>query len=112
MAQSDENELKWEIVARIEASGLQAEVFHDPRGTDSISAGLAWTAESADDIMRRGVGAALIGLPRWTCRAQTRAVKLATDFCHYEGAIARARQLPCFVLVQEDVKHRVVTLPS
>ncbi len=103
-----ENELKWAIVAKIEARGLQAEVFHDPRGTDSISAGLAWTAERADDIMRRCVGAALIGLPRWTFRVRKGAVKLATDSCHYEGAVAHARQLPCFLLIQKDVEHRVV----
>ena len=60
-----ENAFKWALVGRIEALGLMAEIFHDPRGTASLCAPMAWSAANADYIGRRCVGAALIGLPRW-----------------------------------------------
>jgi CAP12/Pycsar effector protein, TIR domain len=103
-----ENDVKWAIVERIEGVGLSAEIFLDPRGTDSLSAPLAWSAERAEEIMRRCVGAATIGLPRWTFDSPEGVVKLASEFCHYEGAIARALQLPTLVVAQTDVLHRLV----
>ena len=60
-----ENRFKWGIVERVEALGLVAEIFHDPRGTDSLCAPMAWSAANADFVSRRCVGALLIGLPRW-----------------------------------------------
>jgi hypothetical protein len=105
---AEQNTLKWSIVNRVEALGLRTEVFHDPRGVESLTAGLAWTAERADDIMRRCVGAVIVGLPRWTLPSQDGHTKLPTEYCHYEGAIARATQLPTLLLVQDDVSRRVV----
>jgi hypothetical protein len=109
---AEQNDLKWSIVERVEALGHRTEVFHDPRGADSLTAGLAWTAEHADDIMRRCVGAVIIGLPRWTISGTNGQVKLATEYCHYEGAIARAMQLPTLLALPEDVAHRVVFDPG
>jgi hypothetical protein len=38
---ASENAFKWAIVERIEALGLVAEIFHDPRGTASLCAPMA-----------------------------------------------------------------------
>ena len=103
-----ENAFKWAIVERIEALGLVAEIFHDPRGTASLCAPMAWSAANADFISRRCVGAALIGLPRWRFESAQGPVNLATEFSHFDGALAWQLKLPLLVLVQRDVMRRVV----
>ena len=103
-----ENAFKWAIVERIEATGLVAEIFHDPRGTASLCAPMAWSAVNADYVSRRCVGAALIGLPRWRFDTPQGAIHLPTEFSHFEGALAWQLGLPLLVLVQRDVMRRVV----
>lgn len=103
-----ENAFKWSIVDRIEALGLVAEIFHDPRGKESLCAPMAWSAENADYITRRCVGAALIGLPRWRFQSAQGLVQLPTEFSHFEGALAWQLGLPLLVLAQADVMRRVV----
>jgi len=103
-----ENDFKWAIVERVEALGLVAEIFHDPRGTDSLCAPMAWTAENADFISRRCVGAVLIGLPRWRFDSPRGPVLLPTEFSHFQGALAWQLGLPLLVLAQDDVLRRVV----
>jgi hypothetical protein len=103
-----ENAFKWAVVERIEALGLVAEIFHDPRGTASLCAPMAWSAANADFVSRRCVGAALIGLPRWRFETSHGSVSLPTEFSHFEGALAWQLKLPLLVLVQGDVQRRVV----
>ena len=103
-----ENAFKWAIVERIEALGLVAEIFHDPRGTASLCAPMAWSAVNAEYISRRCVGAVLIGLPRWRFDTPEGYVQLPTEFSHFEGALAWQLKLPLLVLVQNDVMRRVV----
>jgi CAP12/Pycsar effector protein, TIR domain len=106
---NEENELKWAIVQRVEALETVAEIFTDPRGTRSLAAGSGWSADRADEVMRHCVGAVLIGMPRWTFTdTDGRVVHLPTEFCHYEGAVARTLRLPTLVLVREDSLRRVV----
>ena len=61
----NQNALKWGIVEEIERLGYTPEIFTDPRGIPSLSAGKAWSAVQADYVARRCVGAVIIGLPRW-----------------------------------------------
>src|SRR6185295_4648795 len=83
----NQNALKWAIVADIERRGYATEVFFDPRGKPSLAGGQAWSAVAADRVMRRCVGAVLIGMPRWTlAQAADGYDKLATEYCSYEGA--------------------------
>ncbi|MEO7335918.1 MAG: nucleotide-binding protein [Caldimonas sp.] len=103
-----ENTFKWAIVERIEALGLVAEIFHDPRGGAGLCAPMAWSAANAEFISRRCVGAALIGLPRWRMQTEHGTVNLPTEFSHFEGALAWQLKLPLLVLVQSDVLKRVV----
>ena len=103
-----ENAFKWRVVERIEVLGLVAEIFHDPRGTASLCAPMAWSAANAEYISRRCVGAVLIGLPRWCFQTAQGPVNLATEFSHFEGALAWQLKLPLLVLVQRDVMRRVV----
>jgi hypothetical protein len=103
-----QNDVKWGVVERIAGLGFVPEIFFDPTGRESLSAGRAWSADGADEIMRHCTGAAIIGLPRWTFSAVDGDVLLPTEFSHYEGAIARTIGLPLLVLAEQNLMRRVV----
>jgi hypothetical protein len=103
------NDLKWGIVEEIEKLGYIPEVFTNPRGKPGLASPKAWNPRDADEIARRCVGAAILGMPRWHFQdVQGQPVLLPTEFNHYEGALARTLGLPTLVLVQRDVRRRVV----
>lgn len=103
------NELKWGIVEEIEKLGYTPEIFTNPKGKRGLASAKAWNARDADEVARRCVGAAILGMPRWQFRDQDGdAVLLPTEFNHYEGALVRTLRLPTMVLVQQDVRRRVV----
>jgi hypothetical protein len=105
----DLNRLKWGVVEEIEKLGYTPEIFTDPRGGPGLAAARAWTPGEADDIARRCVGAAILGMPRWEFSdPEGRPVLLATEFNYYEGALVRTLGLPTLVLVHRDVLRRVV----
>ena len=103
---SQENDLKWAMVKKIEDLGYIAEVFFDPRGTKSLSASLAWSAADCDQVMRRCEGCALLGFPRW--RFPNSQYALPTDFSHYEGGLAYTLKLPLLTFAHDEVDRRVV----
>ena len=100
-----ENEVKWAIVDAIEKLGYVTEIFFDPRGSTSIAASKAWSAAECESVMRRCDGCALLGFARWRLRERNADVGFATDFNHYEGAVAYTLRLPIFSLVQEGVER-------
>lgn len=105
----NQNQLKWGIVEEIEQLGYAPEIFFDPRGKLGLSAGKAWSRTEADRVARHCVGATIIGLPRWTFSSpQGGEIKLPTEYCYYEGAVAHTLGLPMLVLAQEDVFRRVL----
>ena len=104
------NELKWAIVKEIEKLGYEAQVF----GSNDGGRGLAtktWSPDEADRVMRRCVGAAILGFPIWTFQAADETVSLVSEYCHYEGALARAYRLPILGVLEAGVKERVFFLP-
>jgi hypothetical protein len=103
------NRLKWGIVEEIEKLGYTPEIFTNPRGKPGLASARAWHPRDADEIARRCVGAAVLGMARWQFQdTQKQPVLLPTEFNHYEGALARTLGLPTLVLVQRDVQRRVV----
>jgi len=103
------NDLKWGIVEEIEKLGYVPEIFTNPRGKIALASAKAWNPRDADEIARRCVGAAVLGMPRWTFQdADGHPALLPTEFNHYEGALARTLGLPTLVLVQKNVRRRVV----
>ena len=103
-----QNDLKWGIVDEIRQLGYLPEIFTNPRGMPGLAAGKAWSAIELDRVARRCVGAAIIGLPRWVFPTLEGETSLATEFNHYEGAVAYKLRLPLLVVVQEGVQRRVV----
>jgi len=103
------NELKWGIVDEIEKLGYTPEIFTNPRGKPGLASPKSWNPRDADEIARRCVGAAVLGIARWQFQdVEGQPALLPTEFNHYEGALARTLGLPTLVLVQRNVRRRVV----
>ena len=96
------NELKWAIVKEIEALGYEPQVFGSSKGGDGLPSGRAWSAKEADEVMQRCIGAAILGFPIWQCLGPEggKTVSLVTEYCHYEGALARAYRLPILAVLE------------
>jgi hypothetical protein len=103
------NALKWAIVNAIEVLGYEAQVFGSPEGGRGLASGKSWSANAAEEVMQHCVGAAILGLPIWQCSGSKsgKNVLLVTEYCHYEGAIARAYGLPILAALEEGVEERV-----
>jgi hypothetical protein len=103
------NRLKWGIVDEIEKRGFVPEIFTNPRGRPGLASSKSWHPRDADEIARRCVGAAILGIARWRFQdTDGQAVLLPTEFNHYEGALTRTLGLPTLVLVQWEIRRRVV----
>jgi hypothetical protein len=103
------NRLKWGIVDEIEKLGYLPEIFTNPRGKPGLASARSWHPRDADEVARRCAGVAVLGMPRWRFKdGDGSPVLLPTEFNHYEGALAHTLGLPSLVLVQSDVKRRVV----
>jgi predicted nucleotide-binding protein len=106
------NELKWAIVNEIETLGYEAQVFGSPEGGRGLPSSMrsSWSPAAADQVMQRCVGAAILGFPIWQCSQATGRkgnFSLVTEYCHYEGAIARTYGLPILAVLEEGVEERV-----
>jgi hypothetical protein len=103
------NALKWTIVKEIEALGYEAQVFGSPEGGRGLASGKSWSPNAAEDVMQRCIGAAILGFPIWECLGAKsgKSVLLVTEYCHYEGAIARTYGLPILAVLEDGVEERV-----
>ena len=108
-------ELKRAIVEEIETLGYEAQMFEsgeESRGLPSTK-GLSWSPKYADEVMKRCVGAAILGFPLWQCSRLTGngsaspPSQYCTEYCHYEGAIARTLGLPILAVLDHGVEARV-----
>ena len=104
----DQNGLKWGIVKEVEKLGYEPQVYTGPAGGTGLPAGRGWNLDGVDNVMRRCVGAVLIGQPRWRFSTDGRDVKLATEYCHYEGAVAYTYHLPILAIVESGIEYRVI----
>jgi hypothetical protein len=109
----EQNAVKWGIVDEIVKLGYVPEIFRDSRdeAVGEVSAA-GWSAGNFDRIIRRCCGCVIIGLPRWHLFDGDKRVQLASEFTHYEGAVASSLKLPVLVVRQEGVQRRVFFDPS
>jgi len=106
-----ENALKWAVVKAIEAKGYKSEICNDPRGKSVLSAGRTWSPDYCNDVIPRCVGAVIIGVPKFIFEFKEKKkeeVRFATEYCHYEGALAYSFGLPLLVLAEKEIVHRGV----
>ncbi len=103
-----QNELKWAIVAEIEKLGYEAQVFVGPGGGQGLPAGKGWSLGDCDEVMRRCVGAAIIGFPKWRFSIGKNHFRLATEYTHHEGAVAHTYGLPLLTIAEERLEPRLM----
>src|SRR5215217_7999827 len=95
-----QNELKWAIVAQIEKLGYEAQVFVGPSGGQGLPAGKGWSLEDCNEVLRRCVGAAILGFPKWQFTIEGKDFRLATEYTHHEGAVAYTHGLPLLTIAE------------
>ena len=90
------NELKWAIVKEIEALGYEPQVFGSPEGGKGLASGRSWSPESADEIMKRCIGAAILGFPIWQFSGPVRGetVSLVSEYCQLLLRLTQHNQIP------------------
>lgn len=105
--------LRWAIIQAIKAAGFEPQVFGSEASARGIAPGITWSPKAAEDVMRRCVGAAVVGLAVYNSRAIKGGGfrQVASEYCHYEGAIARTLRLPVFAVMEEGTSERGVFLP-
>jgi Predicted nucleotide-binding protein containing TIR-like domain len=90
--------IKQAIVDEITTAGYQPQMFLTQEGGEGLPAGVGWTIDEVDRVVRRCVGAVLIGLPFWKTTLEARDIWLPSDYCPYEGAVAHTLGLPILAI--------------
>ena len=68
---------------------------------------LPWSLDTVNGVMRRCVGAIVLGFPRWRATPEDGApIKLVGEYSHIEGAIALAHRLPTLIAAEVGVEAR------
>jgi hypothetical protein len=89
--------LKDAIVEKVRAAGYKPQMFLTPSGGEGLAPN-GWSVNQAEALIRRCAGAVLIGLPFFESTLDGRRLWLPTDYCQYEGAIARTMRLPTLAI--------------
>ena len=103
-------EIKQAIIDEITRLGYEPQIFLGPTGGVGLAAGAGWDLEEVERVARRCVGAVIIGLPFWKTTQEGREVWLPTDYCQYEGAVARTYGLP-ILAIAIGIEQRVIFDP-
>lgn len=90
--------IKHAILNEIRNAGYEPQIFLTPEGGEGLAADLGWSLKDVDMVARRCVGAVLIGLPFWKTTLEDRDIWLPTDYCPYEGGVARTLGLPILAI--------------
>lgn len=94
------------VLREIEELGYQLTAFGTPAGGAGLAARETWNRDEAIAAMRRCVGAVLLGFPYWRVPDGPRQTGLATEYCHYEGALASMLGLPVLALLESGTAER------
>lgn len=107
------------LIKKIQERNLTPELFFAgfARG---LAAGKPWTERHFDGVIRRCVGAVIIGFPRHIVKMKDAHHHFASEYSHYEGAVATTHELPLLLLRHAGIrprgifhggKHIVVEIP-
>jgi hypothetical protein len=104
--------LKRRIIRLVRDEGYACEMFDPWHSEAQLAQGQNWSQQSVDDVVRRCIGAIVIGLRRWTLvsgrDSAAREVRFASEYCHYEAAVAFGHDLPMLVISDESLEQRGV----
>jgi len=118
-----QKEFKWALINKIEEMGFIPEVFYDTHlRLGSLAAGRSWTFTESLLIMKRCIGAIIIGLPRHVINTGDDTLILPTEYAHFEGALSLSLNLPTLILREDKLSdrgiftytggHKIVTFPQ
>jgi hypothetical protein len=94
-------QLKAAIVAKLVSRNYAPQMFFEA----GLAATLAWNFDKVDEMMRRCVGAIVLGFPRWTTTAGP---PIVGEYNHYEGAVAIGCHIPLLLVAESGVMNRGV----
>jgi hypothetical protein len=87
-------------------------MFPRPELFESPLTAVPWSYESVDAAMRRCHGVIFLGFPRWVFQTEGEAGPqewwLASEYSHYEGALAVTLHLPRLILAEGQLANRGV----
>ena len=127
--------LKRRIIGLVEAEGYAYEMFDPWHSGIQLAQGQAWSQRFVGDVIRRCIGAIVIGNPRWELvseqqarfanqrermsrssvamgyprqDSEVRKYRFASEYCHYEAAVAFGHDLPMLVIADQSLEQRGV----
>jgi hypothetical protein len=101
-------QLKAAIIGKVRDAGYAPQEFWEM----GIAADLAWTFDNVDRVMRKCIGAIVIGFPRWVMSSEDSTVRLVGEYHHYEGAVALTYDLPLLIIAEEGTEGRGIVWPG
>ncbi len=102
--------LRNSILKEIHKQGFKLTAFETPEGGCGHAERVRWSPESVIEVMRACVGVVLLGFPvAWSRKKEGENEEgLASEYCHYEGALAVLLRLPVLALIEEGTAERGV----
>lgn len=100
----EQKALKWAIINRIKEHGYIPEMFFSPQKPPGLTTNRPWNGDNVYAVARRCVGAVILGLRRWRLAER----QFATEYCHYEGAVAYTLGLPLLIVAEQGIEPRVL----
>lgn len=94
--------LKSAILERLIDKGLEPQEFWE----SGTSENLAWSFDNVDSVMKKCIGAVILGFPRWIVTDQAVERRMVGEYNHYEGAVALSHGLPVLLMAEEGVDNR------
>jgi hypothetical protein len=106
-------DLKWALIDAIAEAGYVPEIFYSERPrAGSLTYGRNWSFAECSTVMRRCVGAVIIGLPRHQLATEDGPIRLPTEYAHIEGTLAVEQELPTFLLSEAGISDRGMFFPG
>ena len=108
-----QQQLKWALIGKVSELGYIPEIFYSERPqAGSLAHGRNWSFAECSAVLRRCVGAVIIGLPRHQFSSEDGPILLPTEYAHIEGAMAIELDLPTFLLAEKGISERGMFFPG
>ena len=105
--------LKWALIDAITDAGYVPEIFYSERPqAGSLTYGRNWSFAECSAVMRRCVGAVIVGLPRHQLATDDGPIRLPTEYAHIEGTLAVEQELPTLLLAENGISDRGMFFPG
>jgi hypothetical protein len=90
------------ILATLRSAGLDLQQF----GLSGLPKGDNWSFQRASAVLDQCDGAVVIGLARWIASERDEVILLPTEYSHFEGALAVAKELPVLAIAEDRMLMR------